>query len=189
LLNFIDPIKFNDSDSFLNEYSDMKDSSEAKKLHELIAPYILRRLKEDVEKSIPPKEEILVEVVMSRIQKKYYRAILDKNREFLQKGTSSNNMPNLINILMEIRKICNHPFLIKGVEDKLVEECKSEEEINDLMIKSSSKLILVDKLLAKLREGKHKVLIFSQMVRLLHILEDYLTFKKYPFERLGLLKN
>ena len=74
----------------------------------------MRRLKEDVEKSIPVKEETIIEVELTNIQKRYYRAILERNFGFLMKGAKSNNMPNLINTMMELRKCCIHPYLIKG---------------------------------------------------------------------------
>lgn len=52
---------------------------------------------------------------LTNIQKKYYRAILERNFTFLSKGTgSSANVPNLLNTMMELRKCCNHPYLIKG---------------------------------------------------------------------------
>jgi SNF2 family DNA or RNA helicase len=185
LLNFIDKDTFNDCDDFLAQFGDMKDSEELKKLHKLIGPYLLRRLKEDVEKSIPPKEEIVVEVVPTNIQKQYYRAILDKNREFLKRGIEKQaNVPKLVNILMEIRKVCNHPYLIDGAEETITKHMKDENQVNESLIQTSSKLILVDKLLKKLREGGHKVLIFSQMVRVLNILEDYMQFRDYPYVRL-----
>ena len=74
---------------------------------------MLRRLKEDVEKSIAPKEETIVEVELTNIQKKYYRAILERNFSYLSKGSTTSNVPNLMNT-MELRKCCNHPYLING---------------------------------------------------------------------------
>lgn len=75
---------------------------------------MLRRLKEDVEKKLAPKEETIIEVELTNIQKKYYRAILEKNFSFLSKGAGQANVPNLVNTMMELRKCCNHPYLIKG---------------------------------------------------------------------------
>ena len=75
---------------------------------------MLRRLKEDVEKNLAPKQETIIEVELTNIQKKYYRAILEKNFSFLSKGANQHNMPNLINTMMELRKCCNHPYLING---------------------------------------------------------------------------
>ncbi|KAL9653103.1 hypothetical protein ABK040_006321 [Willaertia magna] len=184
LLHFLDPDTFDDPEDFARQYGDLKNSDELEKLHTLISPYLLRRLKEDVEKSIPPKEEIVVEVVPTNTQKMYYKAILDKNKEFLMRGASkASNMPRLINVLMEVRKVCNHPFLVAGAEEAITKGM-SDKDINEELIKSSSKLILVDKLLKKLKEGGHKVLIFSQMVQVLNILEDYMRYKGYSYVRL-----
>lgn len=79
---------------------------------------MLRRLKEDVEKSLAPKEETIVEVELTVIQKQYYRAILERNFTFLSKGGPS-AVPSLLNVMMELRKCCNHPFLIKGTGCKI----------------------------------------------------------------------
>lgn len=79
---------------------------------------MLRRLKEDVEKSLAPKEETIVEVELTVIQKQYYRAILERNFTFLSKGGPS-AVPSLLNVMMELRKCCNHPFLIKGTSCKI----------------------------------------------------------------------
>jgi len=76
---------------------------------------MLRRLKEDVEKNLAAKEETIIEVELTNIQKKYYRAILEKNFTYLCKGSqSSGNVPSLMNTMMELRKCCNHPYLING---------------------------------------------------------------------------
>lgn len=141
-------------------------------------------MKENVEKSIAPKEETIIEVELTNIQKKYYRAIYERNFSILgKKGRGAGNVPSLLNVVMELRKCCNHPYLIKGVEDDLTSNLSTSEEIFQIMVQSSGKLVLIDKLLPKLKEGKHKVLIFSQMVRVLDILEDYLNFRGYAHER------
>src|SRR6218665_2999341 len=133
---------------------------------------MLRRLKEDVEKSLAPKEETIVEVELTNVQKKYYRAILEKNFQFLSKGGTSNNMPNLMNTVMELRKCCIHPFLINGAEDQIIDEFRHQQRNSeggtvDAIIAASGKLVLIDKLLPKLKANGHRVLIFSQMVRCL----------------------
>lgn len=84
------------------------------KLQAILKPMMLRRLKEDVEKNLAPKEETIIEVELTNIQKKYYRAILEKNFTFLSKGGGQANVPNLLNTMMELRKCCNHPYLING---------------------------------------------------------------------------
>ena len=141
-------------------------------------------MKENVEKSIAPKEETIVEVELTTLQKKYYRAIYERNFTFLKKGNKSSNMPSLLNVMMELRKCCNHPYLIKGVEQNETEHLTLREQIYHKLIEASGKMVLIDKLLPKLKAGGHKVLIFSQMVRVLDILEDYLVWMGYTHERL-----
>ncbi|RKP19872.1 hypothetical protein ROZALSC1DRAFT_817, partial [Rozella allomycis CSF55] len=186
LMNFLEPQVFNSEEEFIGEFGDLKRSEDVERLQGLLKPYMLRRLKEDVEKSIPVKEETIIEVELTGPQKKYYRAILEKNFNFLTKGCKGNNMPNLMNVMMELRKCCIHPYLIKGAEERINEEArvKSYDEQFNLMIQSSGKLVLLDKLLKKLKENGHKVLIFSQMTKCLDILSDYLNGKGYKYERI-----
>ncbi len=75
-------------------------------------------LQEDVEKSIPKKEETIIDVELTLLQKQYYRAILERNRLFLYRGCERTNLPGLLNLEMQLRKVCNHPYLIVGVEAK-----------------------------------------------------------------------
>ncbi|CAH1277583.1 CHD7 [Branchiostoma lanceolatum] len=190
LLNFLEPEQFDSEADFLSEFGDLKTEDQVSKLQALLKPMMLRRLKEDVEKNLAPKEETIIEVELTNIQKKYYRAILERNFTFLAKGCgSSSNVPNLMNTMMELRKCCNHPYLIKGAEEKILGEYKDQHgeshgKYLESMVQASGKLVLIDKLLPKLRAGRHKVLIFSQMVRCLDILEDYLVQNVYPYERI-----
>ena len=184
LLNFISPWSFPILEHFVSLFGELKTSEQVKQLHTLLRPYLLRRMKEDVEKSIPPKEETIVEVEMTILQKQYYRAILEKNKIFLTKGCDKNNFPNLLNISMQLRKVCNHPFLLKGVEEKQTSHFTDTQEYMNDFINSSGKFVLLDKLLPKLKEGGHKVLIFSQMVKVLDLIASYLENKKYGFERI-----
>ena len=193
LLNFLEPEQFNSSQAFLTEFGNLKTDEQVDKLKALLKPMMLRRLKEDVEKNLAAKEETIIEVELTNIQKKYYRAILERNFAFLSKGsTTSANVPNLLNTMMELRKCCNHPYLVKGAEDMIIRETKEKEQKSDLdifdihklMVQSSGKLVLLDKLLPKLKQNGHKVLVFSQMIKVLDILEDYLIHRRYLYERL-----
>lgn len=189
LLNFLEPSQFNSSESFLAEFGSLKTESEVQKLQVLLKPMMLRRLKDDVEKSLAPKTETIVEVELTNIQKKYYRGILEQNFSFLKKGTTAQNIPNLMNTMMELRKCCIHPYLLNGAEDQIQYDSRlSHGEDPDSyyknLINSAGKMVLIDKLLPKLKANGHRVLIFSQMVRCLDILEDYLIYRKYPFERI-----
>uniref|UniRef100_A0A8D0GZ08 Chromodomain-helicase-DNA-binding protein 7 n=1 Tax=Sphenodon punctatus TaxID=8508 RepID=A0A8D0GZ08_SPHPU len=190
LLNFLEPGRFPSETTFMQEFGDLKTEEQVQKLQAILKPMMLRRLKEDVEKNLAPKEETIIEVELTNIQKKYYRAILEKNFTFLSKGGGQANVPNLLNTMMELRKCCNHPYLINGAEEKILEEFKETHNADSpdfqlqAMIQAAGKLVLIDKLLPKLKAGGHRVLIFSQMVRCLDILEDYLIQRRYPYERI-----
>ncbi|KAL0966321.1 hypothetical protein UPYG_G00293860 [Umbra pygmaea] len=191
LLHFLEPAQFSSEAEFLRDFGNLKTEEQVQKLQAILKPMMLRRLKEDVEKNLAPKQETIIEVELTDVQKKYYRAILERNFSFLSMGATSNsNVPNLLNTMMELRKCCNHPYLITGAEEKIVAELR---EVYDPMapdfhlqalVRSAGKLVLLDKLLPRLKAGGHKVLIFSQMVRCLDILEDYLINKRYLYERI-----
>lgn len=170
----------------MERYGEIKSKDRIDEMHEKIRPYILRRLKEDVEKSVPPKEETLIEVELTLQQKQYYRALYEKNVSFLHKNKKKAlDAPSLNNLAMQLRKCCNHLFLLNGIEEELrnqpANKDKSEEE---LLVQSSGKLVLLDKLLPRLQKDGHRVLIFSQFKIMLDVLEDYLYTKKFKFERI-----
>ncbi len=72
-MNFLEPEKFNDVDIFLQEFGDLKEADQVEKLHKRLGPYLLRRTKEDVDSSIPIKEETIIELELTLVQKTYYR--------------------------------------------------------------------------------------------------------------------
>lgn len=188
LLNFIDPDDFDDADEFQKKYGDIKSKERIDELHEEIRAYILRRLKEDVEKSVPPKEETLIEVELTSSQKKYYRALYEKNVKFLHKNNKKAlDGPSLNNLAMQLRKCCNHLFLLNGVEEEFRREETTAGRISlegDFLVKASGKLVLLDKLLPRLKQEGHRVLIFSQFKIMLDILEDYFETRSMKFERI-----
>jgi chromodomain-helicase-DNA-binding protein 7 len=104
LLNFVDDVKFGDKEDFLKEFGQLTDTTQLDKLHENIKPYLLRREKENVERSVPPKEEVVIEVELTGPQKQYYRALYEMNTSFLYKGGGAKDGPRLSNLAMEIRK-------------------------------------------------------------------------------------
>ena len=81
---------------------------------------------------------------------------------------------------MELKKAANHPYLFDGAE---VRTDNNEETLKGLVM-NSGKMVLLDKLLARLRQDGHRVLIFSQMVRMLDILSDYMSLRGYLHQRL-----
>lgn len=188
LLNFLHPQQFDNSATFLEQFGSCQTDDQVQKLQEILKPMMLRRLKEDVEKSLGPKEETIIEVQLSDMQKKFYRAILERNFSHLCKGTSA---PSLMNVMMELRKCCNHPFLINGAEETIMNDFRlahpdwDEETLTQkALVQASGKVVLIEKLLPKLRKDGHKVLIFSQMVKVLDLLEEFLITMAYPFERI-----
>mmetsp|Transcript_36172 Transcript_36172/g.86986 ORF Transcript_36172/g.86986 Transcript_36172/m.86986 type:complete len:2449 (-) Transcript_36172:61-7407(-) len=194
LLHFCNKKIFPSKDGFLEKFGQLTDASQVAELHSVLKPYLLRRVKDDVEKSLPPKEETIFEVSLTPTQKKYYKAIFERNTMFLFKGTKPSNAPSLMNVMMELRKCCNHPYLVRGVEERILAEAAEQAKdpttidyrklFGEQLIKSSGKMVLINKLLPKLFSGGHKVLIFSQMVRVLDLLEELLKLMKYKYERL-----
>ena len=81
---------------------------------------------------------------------------------------------------MELKKAANHPFLFDGAEIWP----ENREEVFKGLVMSSGKMGLLDKLLNKLRQDGHRVLIFSQMARMLDILSDYMSLRNYTHQRL-----
>ena len=156
------------------------------KLHEILRPFLLRRVKADVLKGVlPPKKEIVVYAAMTPLQKTYEALILQHQlKDTLQssgipctgKEVSENNM------LMNQRKNANHPFLF-GEPTTPTGEFVGEANPKTL-INASGKFRLLDRLLVRLKEGGHKVLLFSQMTELLNIIEDYVRSKKWGVFRI-----
>jgi superfamily II DNA or RNA helicase len=184
LLNLINKDVFSSLPDFVREYGDLKNSEQVTKLQKQLGPYMLRRAKEDVEKSIPPKEETIINVELTSRQKQYYRAIFDRNRSFLSKGVGTAPAANLVNIEMELRKCCNHPFLLRHVDIRETANVVTRLERLEVMIALSGKMVLLDKLLPKLKAEGHRVLIFSQFKSMLTLIEELLLGRGYKYERI-----
>uniref|UniRef100_A0A671X5U1 Chromodomain helicase DNA binding protein 2 n=1 Tax=Sparus aurata TaxID=8175 RepID=A0A671X5U1_SPAAU len=179
LLHFLMPDKFHSWEDFEDEHGKGRENG-YQSLHKVLEPFLLRRVKKDVEKSLPAKVEQILRVDMTAQQKQFYKWILTRNYKALSKGTRGSSS-GFLNIVMELKKCCNHSFLIKQPEDG---ECETQAEHLQGVVRGSGKLVLLDKLLTRLRERGNRVLIFSQMVRMLDILAEYLTKNRYPFQRL-----
>ena len=182
LLNFLSPDRFSDLQGFLNEFTDIAKEEQVMKLHELLGPHLLRRLKVDVLKGMPSKSEFIVRVDLTPMQKKYYKYILTKNFEALNTKGGGQQM-SLINIMMELKKCCNHPYLFSVCSMEAPLSPNGLYEINALT-KASGKLIIMQQMLRKLKAGGHRVLIFSQMTKMLDILEDFLEGEGFKYERI-----
>ena len=170
----------------IEENMDLQSEEAGAKIAELtkaIQPYMLRRTKNKVENDLPPKTEKIIRVELSDIQLEYYKNILTRNYAALNQGAKGQKQ-SLLNIMMELKKASNHPFMFPNAEDRIMAGSERREDILKALITSSGKMMLLDQLLTKLRKDNHRVLIFSQMVKMLDILSDYLRLRGYPFQRL-----
>ncbi|THV02439.1 hypothetical protein K435DRAFT_817796 [Dendrothele bispora CBS 962.96] len=176
------PLQNNVKVALTNEFdlNDADHESKIHKLHEQLESLMLRRLKRDVLKSLPTKSERILRVEMSALQTHFYKNILTKNFQGLIKSANGNNNISLLNIAMELKKAANHPYLFDGAEP----QADNEEDILKGLVMNSGKMVLLDKLLARLKQDGHRVLIFSQMVRMLDILSDYMSLRGYAHQRL-----
>lgn len=181
LLNFLLPEVFASAEKFDEWFQiggDGGKDAEAEvvqQLHKVLRPFLLRRLKSDVEKSLPPKKETILKIGMSDMQRKYYAALLQKDMEAVTGGADRSR---LLNIVMQLRKCCNHPYLFQGAEPG------PPYITGEHLVENSGKLVLLDKLLPKLKERGSRVLVFSQMTRMIDILEDYCMYRQYKYCRI-----
>ncbi|XP_061822868.1 chromodomain-helicase-DNA-binding protein 4a isoform X2 [Nerophis lumbriciformis] len=182
LLNFLTPERFSNLEGFLEEFADIAKEDQIKKLHDMLGPHMLRRLKADVFKHMPSKTELIVRVELSPLQKKYYKFILTRNFDALNTKGGGNQV-SLLNVVMDLKKCCNHPFLFPGAA---MEAPKLPNGMYDgsSLIKGAGKLMLLQKMMRKLKDGGHRVLIFSQMTKMLDLLEDFLENEGYKYERI-----
>ncbi|KAG0667073.1 transcriptional regulator [Monosporozyma unispora] len=187
LVNFLMPGRFTIDQEIDFDNQDEGQEEYIRNLQTRIQPFILRRLKKDVEKSLPSKTERILRVELSDIQTDYYKNILTKNYSALTAGSKGGHF-SLLNVMSELKKASNHPYLFDNAEDRVLEKfgggTMSRENILRGLIMSSGKMVLLDQLLTRLKKDGHRVLIFSQMVRMLDILGDYLSIKGINFQRL-----
>lgn len=183
LLNFLLPDIFSSSEQF-DEWFDLDvDDDEAKKnmisqLHNILRPFMIRRVKKDVAKGLPPKTETLVMVGMSKIQKQLYKKLLLRDIDSITGKSTEKNRTAVLNIVMQLRKCCGHPYLFEGVEDRTL------DPLGEHLVDNCGKLYMLDKLLKRLKERGSRVLIFTQMTRILDILEDFMHMRSYQYCRI-----
>ncbi|GAA6036132.1 hypothetical protein JCM8097_006631 [Rhodosporidiobolus ruineniae] len=150
-----------------------------KQLHAVLRPFLLRRVKMDVEKSLLPKKEINVYVGMTDLQRKWYKSILEKDIDAVNGlASKKEGKTRLQNIVMQLRKCCNHPYLFDGAEPG------PPFTTDEHLVEAAGKMVVLDKLLKSMKAKGSRVLIFSQMSRVLDILEDYCLFREYQYCRL-----
>uniref|UniRef100_A0A9J8CTF3 Proliferation-associated SNF2-like protein n=1 Tax=Cyprinus carpio carpio TaxID=630221 RepID=A0A9J8CTF3_CYPCA len=249
LLNFLLPDVFDDLKSFESWFDISTITSDAENivanereqnilhmLHQILTPFLLRRLKSDVTLEVPPKKEIVVYAPLTNKQEAFYMAIVNKTiakllgqekvtpvpltssgrpkrrtRKVVDYSESVSlvvftsltsalnsavsflipvvdvSMPvdaqvnlKLQNILMLLKRCCNHAYLIEYPLDPATGEFKIDEQL----VEASGKFLILDRMLPALKKRGHKVLIFSQMTSILDILMDYCYLRGYEYSRL-----
>ncbi|KAI9007483.1 SNF2 family N-terminal domain-containing protein [Phycomyces nitens] len=152
-----------------------------KRLHKVLRPFLLRRLKKDVESELPDKIERVIKCKLSALQLQMYTQ-MKKNRMLYTTGGNNGKttIKGLNNKIMQLRKICNHPFVFEEVESAI----NPNRQSNDLLFRTSGKFELLDRMLPKLEKTGHRVLIFFQMTQIMSIMEDFLTYRGFSYLRL-----
>ncbi|XP_078141177.1 putative global transcription activator SNF2L2 isoform X3 [Centroberyx gerrardi] len=160
-----------------------------RRLHKVLRPFLLRRLKKEVESQLPEKVEYVIKCDMSAIQKVLYRhmqkgILLTDGSEKDKKGKGG--AKTLMNTIMQLKKICNHPYMFQHIEESFAEHLGYPNSIitgHDLY-RASGKFELLDRILPKLQATNHRVLLFCQMTSLMTIMEDYFGYRNFLYLRL-----
>ena len=194
LLRYLEDDIFVDSSRFDEAFDLTHNLCNDQKLedaHHLLRLFQLRRLKSEVEFTLPPKHEMKLMVGLTEEQKVWARKLMLRNKKLLlqielglrqehegAEDVESDEWKRLNNLFMQLRKICNHPYCLNGAEIGF------DGSTDEKLVQSSGKLLVLDKLLAKLHAKGHRVVLFSQFVSVLNILEDYLNMRDWSYCRL-----
>ena len=181
LMDFLNPgvVQIEDNIDFQSDEASRKLAAMTTTLN----GYMIRRTKNNVENDLPKKKEQTLRVMLSEVQVEHYTNILTRNYAALNEGAKGPKQ-SLLNIMMELKKASNHPFMFPNVEERIMAGVTRREEVLQKIILSSGKMTLLDHLLTKARKEGARVLIFSQMVKMLDIIGQYLSLKNYQFQRL-----
>ena len=210
LLNFLFPEILETSDAFdegFNISEKKVNPATLQRAHAMLAPLMIRRLKEHVEQSMPPKVETTISCPLAEYQLFWYRRLLLKDSKLLSRieagsaeaaaadqGVKSaaaaeggeaetatrraGDYTKLKNLMMQLRKVCNHPFLMPNGEPN------PEETTAQDLVEASGKMGVLDRLLLKLKKNGNRVVIFSQFTRTLDIVDDYANMRGWRYTRL-----
>ena len=198
LLNFVLPKIFNSAKTFEDwfntpfantgtqeklELTEEETLLIIRRLHKVLRPFLLRRLKKEVEKDLPDKVEKVIKCKLSGLQQQLYQQMLKHNALFVGAGTegaTKGGIKGLNNKIMQLRKICNHPFVFDEVEG-VVNPSRGN---SDLLFRVAGKFELLDRVLPKFNASGHRVLMFFQMTQVMDIMEDFLRMKDLKYMRL-----
>lgn len=152
-----------------------------RRLHKVLRPFLLRRLKKDVEKDLPDKSEKVIKCRFSALQARLYKQMMTHNKLVVSDGKGGKTgAKGLSNMIMQLRKLCNHPFVFTEVENQM----NPLNTSNDLLWRTAGKFELLDRILPKYRQTGHRVLMFFQMTAIMDIMEDFLRLRGIAFLRL-----
>jgi ATP-dependent DNA helicase len=204
LLNFVNPQIFDDLSVFQSWFGfkdigqnragatdeesillEERKNQTVTKLHEILRPFLLRRVKVDVLSEMPPKKEIIVYSGYSKLQLGY-ADLIEKGTlrdTLISQGIEAGRTLSQHNKLMNHRKNVNHPFLFGEPFDPATGSHLGSAH-PQLLVRASGKFALLDRMLSRLHQDKHQVLIFSQMTSVLSVMEDYLNFRKWNYCRI-----
>uniref|UniRef100_H2YVT5 Global transcription activator SNF2L2 n=1 Tax=Ciona savignyi TaxID=51511 RepID=H2YVT5_CIOSA len=154
-----------------------------RRLHKVLRPFLLRRLKKEVESQLPEKVEYLVKCDMSALQRLLY-CHMHAHGLVLTDGSEKGNYGKggakmLMNTIMQLRKICNHPFMFRHIEESMADSSYRPD-----LYRVCGKFELLDRILPKLKTYGHRVLLFCQMTSTMTILEDYFAYRGHKYLRL-----
>jgi len=198
LLNFLLPSIFNSSDNFeewfnkpfeaagVEKSEEQAELDEEEKLlvidrlHQVLRPFVLRRMKKEVATQLPEKVELVLKCNLSAWQALMYRQIQSKAMKTVDPKTGSVKSSQLKNTVMQLRKVCNHPYLFF---DEMGYDWQSHVTSKEI-VRSSGKFDLLYRMLPKLQASGHRTLIFFQMTRVMDIFEDFLEWCNLLYLRL-----
>ncbi|KAJ3321447.1 Chromodomain-helicase-DNA-binding protein 1-like [Boothiomyces sp. JEL0866] len=137
----------------------------------LVDPLVLRRTKEKV-LDLPDISESIVYTPLTTLQRKVYLSTLSKDYSMFEKKVAGAH-----NLLIQLQKCSNHPYLFPGIEPEPFTQ-------GEHLVYASGKLLVLDGILTYLKRNQRKALIFSQMTKMLDIVQDFLDIREYVYERL-----
>eukprot|EP00794_Sanderia_malayensis_P007888 gene7887-8741_t len=161
-----------------------------RRLHKVLRPFLLRRLKKEVESQLPDKVEYVLKCDMSALQGTLYShmqrkgVVLTDGSEKDKKGRVGTK--TMMNTIMQLRKICNHPFMFQHIEEAVGEHLGYQGGVvtGPELYRVSGKFELLDRILPKFQKYGHRCLVFCQMTSLMTIMEDYLNWRGFLYLRL-----
>ncbi|KAI1777671.1 chromatin remodeling complex SWI/SNF, component SWI2 and related ATPase [Hypoxylon cercidicola] len=152
-----------------------------RRLHKVLRPFLLRRLKKDVEKDLPDKTEKVIKCKFSALQTRLYKQMVTHQKITVSDGKGGKTgARGLSNMIMQLRKLCNHPFVFDEVENQM----NPTNTSNDLLWRTAGKFELLDRILPKYKATGHRVLMFFQMTAIMDIMEDFLRYRGVQYLRL-----